>query len=100
MNASKAVSEDYDMIVSFFDINHSFLERVSMLEGRMPDMWQFQKFLTNVFSSLLRLCGIARRYREKGRLSKWAKALVEANDPKLKGAYDSLHMHLERMSAP
>ena len=38
MNASKAVSEDYDMIVQFFDIVNSFLERVSMLEDRIPDM--------------------------------------------------------------
>ena len=37
MNASKAVSDDYDMILPFFEIMTSFLERVSMLEGRMPE---------------------------------------------------------------
>ncbi len=38
MNASKAVSDDYDMIVAFFDIMNSFLERISLLEKRMPQV--------------------------------------------------------------
>jgi hypothetical protein len=56
MNTSKAVSDDYDMIVQFFDITHSFLERVAMLEHRMPDMWEFQKSLLDVFKALPILC--------------------------------------------
>lgn len=99
LNASKVVSEDYDLIVSFFDIMNSFLERVSILENRMPNEWQFKKFLVNVFSSMLTLSAIARKCRQKGRLSKWAKALIDGSDPKLKGAFDSLHMHLERFES-
>lgn len=99
MNASKVVSEDYDMIVSFFDIMNSFLERVSMLQSRMPSEWQFRRFLVNVFSAMMTLSAIARKCRQKGRLSKWAKALVDGSDPKLKGAFDSLHMHLERFES-
>lgn len=50
---------------------------------------------------MLMLCAIARKYRlqSKGRLVKWAKALVEGNDSKLKGAYDSLHTHLQRFES-
>ncbi|KAH8893455.1 hypothetical protein GQ53DRAFT_840505 [Thozetella sp. PMI_491] len=97
MSASKAVSEDYDMVVQFFDIMNSFLERIAMLENRMPDLKQFQVFLMNVFKSLLTLAAIARKYRtEQGRLKKWAKALVEKNDKSLTGAFDSLHLHLQR----
>lgn len=99
MNASKAVSEDYDMIVTFFDIMHSFLDRVSMLENRVPKEAPFQKFLINVFTALLTLCAIARKCRKKGRLSKWAKALIDGTDPKLKGAYESLHTHLQRFES-
>ncbi|PKS12614.1 hypothetical protein jhhlp_000822 [Lomentospora prolificans] len=99
LNASKVVSEDYDLIVSFFDIMNSFLERVSMLENRMPNEWQFKKFLINVFSAMLTLSAIARKCRQKGRLSKWAKALIDGSDPKLKAAFDSLHMHLERFES-
>ena len=99
MNASKVVSEDYDMIISFFDVMNSFLERVSMLESRMPSEWQFRRFLINVFSAMMTLSAIARKCRQKGRLSKWAKALIDGSDPKLKGAFDSLHMHLERFES-
>ena len=99
MNASKAVSEDYDMIVSFFDVMNSFLQRISMLESRMPPEWQFRRFLINVFSAMMTLSAIARKCRLKGRLSKWAKALIDGSDPKLKGAFDSLHMHLQRFES-
>ncbi|KAJ3545081.1 hypothetical protein NM208_g2690 [Fusarium decemcellulare] len=99
MNASRAVSEDYDMIVSFFDVMNSFLERISMLESRMPGEWQFRRFLVNVFSAMMTLSAIARKCRLKGRLSRWAKALIDGSDPKLKGAFDSLHMHLGRFES-
>ncbi|SPO01191.1 uncharacterized protein DNG_03938 [Cephalotrichum gorgonifer] len=99
MNASNAVSQDYDMIISFFDIMHSFLERISMLESRMPGEWQFRRFLINVFSAMMTLSAIARKCRLKGRLNKWAKALIDGSDPKLKGAFDSLHMHLQRFES-
>ena len=99
MNASRAVSDDYDLIVSFFDIMNSFLERVSMLESRMPDEWQFRHFLVNVFSAIMTLSAIARKCRLGGRLKKWAKALIDGSDPKLKGAFDSLHTQLERFES-
>ncbi|KAH7141733.1 hypothetical protein EDB81DRAFT_760586 [Dactylonectria macrodidyma] len=99
MNASRAVSEDYEMIVSFFDVMNSFLERISMLESRMPGEWQIRRFLVNVFSAMMTLSAIARKCRLKGRLSRWAEALVDGSDPKLKGAFDSLYMHLERFES-
>ena len=99
MSASKAVSEDYDMIVSFFDIMNSFLERISLLESRKPSDRQFNRFLVNVFSAMLTLSAIARKCRMKGRLRKWAKALVDGSDPKLKGAFDALHMRLQRFES-
>jgi hypothetical protein len=100
MNASKAVSDDYDMIVQFFDIVNSFLERVSMLEDRIPDMRPFQLHLMKVFKSLLVLCAIARKYRaSQGRLKKWAKALVDGSDAKLQDAFRGLHTQLERFEA-
>jgi hypothetical protein len=99
MNASRAVSEDYDMIVSFFDIMNSFLERISLLESRKPSDRQFNRFLVNVFSAMMTLSAIARKCRMKGRLRKWAKALIDGSDPNLKGAFDALHMHLQRFES-
>ncbi|KAI1856640.1 uncharacterized protein JN550_013747, partial [Neoarthrinium moseri] len=99
MNASKAVSDDLDMIVSFFDIMKAFLSRVSLLEERTPPERQFRQFLMNVFSALLTMCAIATKIQQKGRLKQWARALVDGTDPKLKAAYDTVHMHLERFES-
>ncbi|KAL1884038.1 hypothetical protein Daus18300_000147 [Diaporthe australafricana] len=99
MTASKHVSEDYDMIESFFDVMHSFILRLSLLENKIPAQLAFQKHLIFVFSSLLSLAGLARSYCLKGRFTKWAKALVEGKDPELQGAYASLHENLRRLES-
>jgi hypothetical protein len=99
MNASKHVSEDYDMIESFFDIMQSFLQRLSLLENKIPAQRAFQEFLIKVFSSLLILSGLARSYCLKGRFMKWAKALVDGKDPELQGAYDTLHENLKGLES-
>lgn len=99
MTASKHVSEDYDMIESFFDVMHSFILRLSLLENKIPAQLAFQKHLIFVFSSLLSLTGLARSYCLKGRFTKWAKALVEGKDPELQGAYAALHENLRRLES-
>ncbi|KAI3391897.1 hypothetical protein diail_6637 [Diaporthe ilicicola] len=99
MTASKYVSEDYDMIESFFDVMHSFILRLSLLENKIPAQDAFQKHLIFVFSSLLSLTGLARSYCLKGRFTKWAKALVEGKDPELQNAYAGLHENLRRLES-
>lgn len=99
MTASKHVSEDYDMIESFFDLMHSFISRLSLLENKIPAQAAFQKHLIQVFSSLLNLTGLARSYCLKGRFTKWAKALIEGKDPELQGAYSALHENLRRLES-
>ncbi|KAF2856640.1 hypothetical protein T440DRAFT_437517 [Plenodomus tracheiphilus IPT5] len=98
MTSSKYVSDDYDMIEGFFSIMQSFLRRLSLLENKIQP-GSFQSFLINVFSSLLQLSGIARAYRAKGRFSKWARALVDSNDPDLKAAYDKLNTDLQDLES-
>ena len=99
MNASKHVSDDYDMIESFFSIMQSFLQRLSLLENKVPPQKAFQTFLINVFSSLLKLSALARSYCTKGRFSKWAKALVDGKDPDLNAAYETLNDNLQRLES-
>lgn len=99
MNASKHVSDDYDMIEGFFGIMQSFLQRLSLLESKIPPQKAFQVFVINVFSSLLRLSGLARSYCAKGRLLKWAKALVDGKDPDLNAAYGKLNENLQRLES-
>jgi hypothetical protein len=71
MEASGDISSDYDLIVSFFDLMQSLLERVSLLEGRIPPEKTFKAILMQVFASLLGLCGIATREVKGGRMSEF-----------------------------
>ncbi|CBX95105.1 hypothetical protein LEMA_P115200.1 [Plenodomus lingam JN3] len=98
MTSSKYVSEDYDMIEGFFSMMQSFLQRLSLLENKIQPQ-SFQSFLINVFSSLLQLSAIARAYCAKGRISKWARALVDGNDPDLKAAYGKLNTDLQELES-
>jgi len=99
MNASKHVSEDYDIIEGFFSIMDSFLRRLSLLESKIPPRKEFQYFIINVFSSLMKLSAMARSYCAKGRFLKWAKALVDGKDPDLTAAYDTLNENLSRLES-
>jgi hypothetical protein len=96
MTASKHVSDDYDMIESFFKVMQVFLERLSLLEDKIPPQEAFQRPLVKVFSSLLKLSGIARSYCTKGRLSKWAKDLVRGGDA---AAYEELSSDLSNLES-
>lgn len=100
ITASKHVSEDYDIIESFFDVMHTFIMRLSLLENKIPVQVEFQKHLICVFSSLLTLAGLARSYCvKKGRLMKWATALVQGKDQELRDAYATLNENLNRLES-
>ena len=49
---------------------NSFLERLAMLEGKMPNMQPYQKSIMQVFTSMLDVAAIAAKFSAKGRLSK------------------------------
>jgi hypothetical protein len=99
LNASKMVTEDYDMIMSFYDLMNSFLERISLLESKLPPETVYRVLLTKVFVALLNMCAIARQYRQKGRFAKWAKALMDGNDPNLADAFSSLNTTIQRLES-
>ncbi|KLU84503.1 hypothetical protein MAPG_03544 [Magnaporthiopsis poae ATCC 64411] len=99
LNASKHVSDDYNAILGFFDLMNSFLERLSLLEGKLPRLPAFRKFVVQVFSSMLCVSGIARSYCLKGRFVKWAKALVDGTDEELQAALDNLKENLRRLES-
>jgi hypothetical protein len=101
LGASKAVSEDFDLIVTFYGAMNSFLERLSLLEDRVPKDRAYRKFLMNVFSDLLEICAIAQKYRDQdfGRIRKWARALVDGNDTKLKTAWEQLSREIQDLES-
>lgn len=86
-------------IENFFGIMESFLQRLSLLEHKIPPQRAFQVHLINVFSALLKLSALARSYCSKGRFLKWAKALVDGKDPELTGAYGSLNKHIQLLES-
>lgn len=70
IQASKNVSYDYDQVEAFFDIMGSLLERLSLLESKLPSAKSYKAILMQVFSSLMELCGTATKYITDGRFSK------------------------------
>lgn len=49
---------------------NNFLERVSIIESRMPTVPAYKVFLTRVFSSMMNLLAVATKAVKKGRFSK------------------------------
>lgn len=49
---------------------NNFLERVSIIESRMPTVLAYKVFLTRVFASMMNLLAIATKAVKKGRFSK------------------------------
>jgi hypothetical protein len=95
ISTAKNVSADYDVIEAFLDVMGTFLQRLTLLEGKLPPEEAYRKRLMKVFCSLLKLCGIVQQYTKKwGRFKHWARALIEGSDDKLKGAYDDLNNDL------
>ena len=48
---------------------NSFLQRIVILEKRMPRQRAYQNCLMEVFSAFLKMCGFATEYIKKGRFS-------------------------------
>jgi hypothetical protein len=70
IQACKQVSADYDVVIAFFEDMNSFLQRITIIETRMPKYPAYRNSLMDVFTSLLKMCGFATRYVELGRFSK------------------------------
>ncbi|KAI9685512.1 MAG: hypothetical protein M1822_004370 [Bathelium mastoideum] len=99
LKAAKDTSSDYDMIETFFSIMQSFLERISLLEHKLPAADTYQTMLARVFGSLLGLCSIASQYQKDGRFLKWGKALFRGTDPNLKDSVDALNNNIQRLES-
>ncbi|KAH7417705.1 hypothetical protein BKA64DRAFT_769875 [Cadophora sp. MPI-SDFR-AT-0126] len=99
MKASKNVSEDYDQIAAFFDIMSSMLERLSLLESKLPSAKNYKTILMRVFSSLMGLCGTATKYVTEGRFKHWLKALYKGADGDIKGDYTKLETNIQRLES-
>ncbi|KAJ3963160.1 hypothetical protein N0V92_000142 [Colletotrichum tropicale] len=86
LQACRSVSADYDIVIVFFEDMNSFLQRISILESRLPQKKAYQNCLMEVFTSLLNMCGFAHKYIELGRFKKWITNLFQGEDSELGGA--------------
>ncbi|KAI8304646.1 hypothetical protein K4K61_006034 [Colletotrichum sp. SAR11_59] len=86
LQACRSVSADYDVVIVFFEDMNSFLQRISILEARLPQKRAYQNCLMEVFTSLLNMCGFAQKYIELGRFKKWITNLFQGEDSELGGA--------------
>jgi hypothetical protein len=94
----KDVKADYDRVAGFFNEMGSFLDRISMLETKSPQLEPFQRCVRKVFTGMLGLCGIAADYKGKGRFRKWVKtALDGSSDPQLTGAYGAMEDAISKL---
>lgn len=48
---------------------NNFLQRVSIIESRLPQKWAYQNALMDVFTALLKMCAFAQKFIEQGRFS-------------------------------
>ncbi|RTE79591.1 hypothetical protein BHE90_005917 [Fusarium euwallaceae] len=97
LGACRQVSADYDVVVVFFEDMNSFLQRIVILETRLPQYKAYQNCLMDVFTSFLKMCGYAHKYIELGRFKKWVTNLLHGEDSELGGARKTMDKKLARL---
>ena len=99
LKACKQVSADYDVVTSFFEDMNSFLQRITILETRLPKYQAYRNCLMDVFTSFLNMCGYATKYIELGRFKKWALNMIRGEDSELGGARKNMDNSLDRLQS-
>lgn len=92
--ACKDVGADYDVVTTFFVDFTMFLRRMKILENRLPEQGAFHDCVFDVFSSLLRMCGIATRYIQLKRFSKLKYAIDSCGVPNSCAIYSQSHREM------
>ncbi|QKX60583.1 uncharacterized protein TRUGW13939_07728 [Talaromyces rugulosus] len=98
MQSFADVSADYDKIMGFFEFTHRFLDRMSIIDQKMPNLPQFQRCVSRVFSSILKICAIAQKYSSEKRMKKWFDSLMNGTDRELAGATTNLEEAVNELS--
>ncbi|KPM34612.1 hypothetical protein AK830_g11956 [Neonectria ditissima] len=99
LQATKDVSDDYDVVVIFYDNATALLSRVGLLENKVPDRGKFKSRLLNVFRSILELCAVSQKYVKQKRWKGWAKAVLHGGDLRLKNAYDGFERSVQHLES-
>ncbi|KAL7788360.1 hypothetical protein V8C37DRAFT_388324 [Trichoderma ceciliae] len=97
LGACRLVSADYDTITIFLEDMKSFLQRILILEARLPQNKQYQACLMEVFTSFLTMCGFAHKFVELGRFKKWISNFFEGEDSELASARKNMDDKLSNL---
>ncbi|KAF5686654.1 hypothetical protein FCIRC_2797 [Fusarium circinatum] len=97
MTACRQVSADYDTVTVFFEDMKSFLQRITILEARLPKSKYYRVCLLDVFASFLVMCGFAQKFVELGRFKKWISNLLCGEDSELADARKDMDLKLSRL---
>lgn len=99
LNACKGQSADYDVVACFFEDMNSFLQRVSILERRLPEYRAYQACLMDVFTSFLAMCALATKFISKGRLKTWIINSFMGQDADLSGARKRMDKNIKSLES-
>lgn len=100
LKAAKDLSSDFDKIADFFEEMNSFLLRLTMMEGKIPDVPAYKSHLMHVFASMLRICGFATDIIRKGRFKKWWRNIMQGTeDESLAQAYKTMERALRQLES-
>jgi hypothetical protein len=64
------VSADYDKVAALFEDIKSYLQRLKVLEHRVPAVPELELVITEVLTSIMVLCGISTKYIRTKRVGK------------------------------
>ncbi|KAJ4290854.1 hypothetical protein N0V90_010049 [Kalmusia sp. IMI 367209] len=99
LSACKQVSADYDVVTAFFEDMNAFLQRITILESRLPSYPAYRNCLMDVFTSVLEMCGFATKYIQLRRFKKWILNMVRGEDTELAGARKKMDTRLSRLQS-
>ncbi|KGO73285.1 hypothetical protein PITC_085840 [Penicillium italicum] len=94
-NTANSVSADFDKIAAFFTNVEMYLERLKLVEGKLPLESGLERALVEVLKCVLVLCGICAKHIKKGRLVKGLHTLVSGEDAELASAYSDFRKAVE-----
>ncbi|KAG9388103.1 Goodbye multi-domain protein [Pyrenophora tritici-repentis] len=77
ISTAKAVSADFDRLEEFFEELSSYLTRLKVWESEIPQITELEEVMTEVFTSVLVLCGICTKYVRMRRLDSKLQSEVE-----------------------
>ncbi|KAH0522614.1 hypothetical protein TsFJ059_006437 [Trichoderma semiorbis] len=96
IKTANTVSADYDKISGFFEDLKYYLQQLQVIDATVQLIPQLKVALTEVFESVLILCGICTKYSKTKRIIKSFKTLVSSQDSELKTANENFRKSIQQ----